>query len=647
MPLTCLHCKSGAVGYDEEEDVMVCGTCGTISEEGKRRAFQHDPVPWVSPNLKFSANSDWRYKHHHAELLGKERKVKKIMSDEGCKLNLPPRIIDETMKFILQTVYRAELDLHRRIRPLVFASIYIVARQNRVSLSLRNIAHVADMDVFRIGHVVKFICSSLNIELQQTNAHDYLSVLVKDFEVLGAREVENLATSLLDFLGDLCLAHGRNPVTLAYVSVFLSVESKYARPSKKIHDKICLMHAISGTTAKGFLQKIRRELCHIVKESLPWIGPVRPRDVAKFIPDVIQYKSLITYEPRTFSGRKRREKIRAERQVILDRVKDRIKRKEIFSQVNASVTRQASTEILSDNKTVSNVSQPFFKEKEGISNSVTEIALPELSMSDETLGKISSSSSTAVNNDARSAENQKATTDKSGCNPDQLKNEGVESSTSTKLQEEGACLLQTLPQRQVSSEMHGHTKEQKKATSKRPATDVGKASSQAKKTKPEQPKMSSKLLRLKQKYELSKSKHAKGSTVALRKISKQEKAETPFATTPIKIPGAPKDKELSCTEDKEDKDLSNTEEAGHMFGSSIDEKMIEFLVSCGVEDNKILVGNLESLFIHHQPLMTGCDLDREDLDDDDIPESEMSNYIRNDKDLKKHKLISAHASKLL
>ncbi|RDD36970.1 Transcription factor IIIB 50 kDa subunit [Trichoplax sp. H2] len=318
-PLQCHSCGSREIDYDNigTERSRVCKNCGVVIGDmvshNMDKAFNEHTV--YVPNDSHWTRSGAAGSKSNVTLFRRKsfRTVKRLTKT----LCLPSDIQDQALN-LLKQLYKHLKSRYFQGEKLVAAGcIFIVCRQNGVTIFLKDIAQKIPFNESAISNMSKKICRELNLTLAipEPTIAEHMEIIsskipIKDFKI------KQLATEIVQFCVEVqWLDTGRLRPPLIGAAAYLALKSSDS-PKANI-DAICKDCKIST----GIFMKRRREIedvCMNCIKFLPWIKQdISRKKIAHYLPKIIKYKEVIkhsikekadaqTYAPISFAQNQRK-----------------------------------------------------------------------------------------------------------------------------------------------------------------------------------------------------------------------------------------------------------------------------------------------------------------------------------------------------
>mgnify|MGYP001793570857 CR=1 FL=1 len=345
MPSTCPSCGENAVNYDQEnaQNQRVCESCGTVVEEGSF-AFAEKSG---SVAMNFDGTSNWKTRGGDFETALKSApRFPKRGTTKGVRilqryvhrfsnlLRLSREVSDQIRLFLFDTVYPKKKEYTRIVASLkqtAATSVYIVARQNNIKLTLRQMADVADVDLYAFGSLYKYIVQAFNIHLEPLEAEDLIPIILSQFDVDDDEKCKSLAFDLCELLKDTLIGTGMKSA-VAFGIVVVVMEAMNKSPEKAKRTEVGQRNSLNYGKQLRSISCVKSSLLKMA-EQIPWISKtVNPKMIPRFVPEIIKYHrkckrlSVSDSQPAWFALK---EKLNKERKEKIQRAKLRLQKQRV------------------------------------------------------------------------------------------------------------------------------------------------------------------------------------------------------------------------------------------------------------------------------------------------------------------------------
>ena len=300
MPSECPSCHEVAVDTEPGGE-LVCHECGAVVESRVFSCEADSSHGWTYMNVDGTARFDGRYELSKevrqrlptSDTSVTEKLLQKCLYLQGKRMNLSNEILNEARQLLINTiapkVNSGEIRRvsHRR-NVLTACCLFIVCRQNNVSLTYKRMAEVAECNMFILGRSVKIILRTLNITLEPVGVEPMVVSVLSQLSVAD-KSCEKLCLDLWRIFQCFNLIGGRNLPAAATCLVLLVLECKNITPSKEKIAEVLGKHSVTKNQVATQTKNARKGLVDLAKE-VPWIPQsVKPMFIARHIVDIVNF----------------------------------------------------------------------------------------------------------------------------------------------------------------------------------------------------------------------------------------------------------------------------------------------------------------------------------------------------------------------
>ena len=302
--VVCDFCGFEQSLLDACDPVQSCPQCGSVLSE--EQVFNYEaPVSFVSrTNFSLTKGStlphsfqtqqnyearQWQQKIRASQAELQKLELKRLLLNFCQKLQVSKEITQQIQDFLLEKANPVFLYMKKKVR-LVGACIYIISRDNKLPITLKQIAVASSCTVFELGNVVKLIDKTFNLHRTPVTVESLITTACSDLP--NGKECEELAQSLCHRSRESMLLNGSPlPQAIAHC-VLASLAVNKGTSQREEIKKLCLK--MSQVSEKTVLQCVRLLKNHIITllQAIPWVNMkyVKFSNIHYYIKDVIKYE---------------------------------------------------------------------------------------------------------------------------------------------------------------------------------------------------------------------------------------------------------------------------------------------------------------------------------------------------------------------
>ncbi len=327
---------------DACDTLQSCPQCGSVLAE--EQIFNYDiPVSFVNATLNstqgsssrsFQTQNDYedrnrQQKLHPNQVTPRKRELKGLVSHFCQELQVPKETTEQIQVFLMEKVYQVFVNMQRKIR-MVGACIYIICRNNKLTITLKQIAVVTGTSVFELGNVAKLIDKTFHLHHAPVTVQSLITTACSDLP--RGKECEELAQSLHRHTSESMVLNGsRMPQAISYCVLASLALNKGTNQRGEIK-KLCLnMSQVSEITVERCIRLLKNYIVTLL-QTIPWINMkyVKYSNIHYYIKDILKYEQTCGKFPAKVTNpqwcHERESKIQTRKQKIqnaLERIRQR------------------------------------------------------------------------------------------------------------------------------------------------------------------------------------------------------------------------------------------------------------------------------------------------------------------------------------
>ena len=302
--VVCDFCSFEQSLLDACDPVQSCPQCGSVLAE--EQVFNYEvPISFASrTNFSLAKGStlphsfqtqqdyearQWQQKLRPNQAELRKLRLKRLVLNFCQKLQVSKEITQQIEDFLLEKANPVFLYMKKKVR-LVGACIYIISRDNKLPITLKQVAVVSSCTVFELGNVVKLIDKTFNLHQTPVTVESLITTACSDLP--NGKECEELAQSLCRHSSESMVLNGSPlPQAIAHC-VLASLAVNKGTSQREEIKKLCLK--MSQVSEKTVLQCVRLLKNHIITllQAIPWVNMkyVKFSNIHYYIKDVIKYE---------------------------------------------------------------------------------------------------------------------------------------------------------------------------------------------------------------------------------------------------------------------------------------------------------------------------------------------------------------------
>ena len=342
------------------DSMQCCPYCGVVISEEQVFSSEQGSANHASSSIRGSTfiRNRYEYLENKAKLAENQMTVarKSLKEDVAryCeKLQLSKEVIDQIQDF-LQKVFEDFREIQNKTR-LVGACIYIVSRNNDLTLTMKQVAVATGCTVFELGSVSKMMDKKYGLHRAPVTIESLISTACSDLPF--AKECEELAQRLCCRCSkSMVLVGSPLPQAVAYC-VLASLAVNKGTTQREEVTKLCLkMSQVSEKTVLKFIRLLKNYMKTLL-EAIPWVNMkyVKMSNIHYYVKDIAKYEqncggfpAKVTdpmwYHKRENEIQKRKVKI----QNALERICERQRLSECEASTGVDTTKQTDNSILAE-----------------------------------------------------------------------------------------------------------------------------------------------------------------------------------------------------------------------------------------------------------------------------------------------------------
>ncbi len=284
----CPECGSNHFFVNKEKGEMICKKCSFVIDDsmvdfGKERMFDSEDIerksrsgapfdPRIANNITTEVGnySDLNKLSKNMQVLMRRIRKKNRWTSSALEqnlnhglshlkiisahLNLPQRTEKEAAR-IYRMAAEKSITRARSTENIVAASIYLAAKLQEAPKTLNEVAEATKIDKHTIAKVYKLLTRRLEIKVMPTSPVDFIARFGSDLELEQA--IQTKAVKMLEKVQKMGIASGKNPTSLAAVSLYISALMSKTRVTQT---KIAKVSGITETTLRNRCKDIMKAL---------------------------------------------------------------------------------------------------------------------------------------------------------------------------------------------------------------------------------------------------------------------------------------------------------------------------------------------------------------------------------------------------
>lgn len=253
----CPNCGSTQFIENSAKAELICRECGTVvdenrvkesasprafsAEEKEKKARTGSPITYtkagkgirtsigkggemrgVSPGKRGQYYRMQKWQNRIGE--SKDKKMQTALREIGRVvdvLNLPGTVKEEASR-LYEKALEEGLIKGRRIERVSAALVYIVARNQRIPRTMKEVADEAGVDKRKLGQTYRYIAKELDLGIKPVKPEDFLPRFSEELGISGETQAQ-ARKYILDARQDNLLA-GRSPGSIVAAAIYLAAE---------------------------------------------------------------------------------------------------------------------------------------------------------------------------------------------------------------------------------------------------------------------------------------------------------------------------------------------------------------------------------------------------------------------------------------
>lgn len=255
----CPNCGSTGFIENEAQGELICRECGTVveedrvresaspraftAEEKERKARTGSPVTYtkagkgirtsigsggevrkVSPGKRGQYYRMQKWQSRLGE--SKDKRMQTALREIGRlvdTLNLPDTVKEEASR-LYEKALEEEVIKGRRIERVSAALVYIVARNQRIPRTMKEVADSAGLEKRKLGQTYRYITKELDLDVRPVKPEDYLPRFSQELDLSG--ETQALARKYILEARKKSILAGRSPGSIVAAAIYLAASQR-------------------------------------------------------------------------------------------------------------------------------------------------------------------------------------------------------------------------------------------------------------------------------------------------------------------------------------------------------------------------------------------------------------------------------------
>ncbi|WEL23630.1 transcription initiation factor IIB [Candidatus Nanohalovita haloferacivicina] len=256
---SCPNCGSTDFVENSAKAELICRDCGTVvdenrveesasprafsAEERKKKARTGSPITYtkagkgirtsigkggemrgVAPNKRGQYYRMKKWQNRIGE--SKDKKMQTALREIGRLvdvLNLPQTVKEEASR-LYEKAIENDLIKGRRIERVSAALVYIVARNQRIPRTMKEVADESGVDKRKLGQTYRYIAKELELGIKPVKPEDFLPRFSEELGISGETQAQ-ARKYILDARKENLLA-GRSPGSIVAAAIYLASEKR-------------------------------------------------------------------------------------------------------------------------------------------------------------------------------------------------------------------------------------------------------------------------------------------------------------------------------------------------------------------------------------------------------------------------------------
>eukprot|EP01119_Soliformovum_irregulare_P021891 TRINITY_DN7372_c0_g1_i1.p1 TRINITY_DN7372_c0_g1~~TRINITY_DN7372_c0_g1_i1.p1 ORF type:complete len:481 (-),score=116.61 TRINITY_DN7372_c0_g1_i1:12-1454(-) len=295
----CEYCGSVNFGYDDGQEC--CIDCGTVISENFLTV--EAPIPgtgtMVTQQQDLNTSESMNNANRHYAIAHTEALCTKVA--EMLKLG---KAYEDQILFLINKIWMGKLKQGRRALMMVAGCAYIVCRQNRLPITMLDIAQGLQGHVFELGRHYQQCLTELGntIVLEEIDPALYIERSVTQLNLPKDLQVKICDESIrfVSMAKDDWITTGRRPSAITAAAIALSLEYNNQKVELQVVSDI--LHC-STATVKIRLRELKDDFIRIGKTILPWGSEMNRRNIVSNMEEILKQIDFLA-EQKKASGSK-------------------------------------------------------------------------------------------------------------------------------------------------------------------------------------------------------------------------------------------------------------------------------------------------------------------------------------------------------
>jgi transcription initiation factor TFIIIB Brf1 subunit/transcription initiation factor TFIIB len=283
--------------FDDRDTVQSCPQCGSVFSEEQVYSYEIAFAKNTNTSLKgFFETPKYGYESRDQQRKLRpslstytKNQLKTVLTRSCEKLQLSKEITEQTQNFLLEKAYPSFIHMQKKIR-LVGACIYIICRNNDVTVTPKQVAVVTGCTVFELGNVAKKIDEAFGLHRTPITIQSLITTACSDLP--HAMKCEELAQALSRRCSESLLLNGSPLPQAIAICVLASLAVNKGTKQRQEIAKLCLkMSQVSEITVTQCIRALKNYMVTLL-QAIPWVDMkyVKMSNIQYYIKDILKYE---------------------------------------------------------------------------------------------------------------------------------------------------------------------------------------------------------------------------------------------------------------------------------------------------------------------------------------------------------------------
>jgi transcription initiation factor TFIIB len=257
---TCPECASDQTVEDNKRGEIICADCGLVlssnlidqgpewraftKEESDRRRRVGSPINYARSDKGLTTTLGWGFRdaggrpiaaHRRAEIQRMRKWQRRSYRHSSVERNLAiamaevdrlisqmrlPHSVKDAVAILYRRILSNRLTRGRTIEGIIGAVVYVVCRQFRIPITIKEIARNSRKDAKVLGRHYRFIMKRFELQVPVSSPKDFVPRFVEELQL--PPRVERRAISILEAARKKLIVSGKSPSGLAAASLYIA-----------------------------------------------------------------------------------------------------------------------------------------------------------------------------------------------------------------------------------------------------------------------------------------------------------------------------------------------------------------------------------------------------------------------------------------